>query len=310
MLPLESFTSNSSRYSAFSMLVGDGGIDVEYGIAYGTHPRQKLDVYRPRRSRSDLQRPVALFLYGGSWKGGCRSCYGFVGAAFAAQGIATAVADYRLFPEVKWPTFQEDAAEAFRWTHRVLADNGHRPAIVIGHSAGAHMAALLAADRRWLGNSRPSALVGLAGPYSFQPTTWPTTRMIFSSAAHADEPRPIAHAGSHVPPTLLVHGAADETVKPHNATEFAATLQIARVPVELAILDGATHTGLILGFARPFRRRTPVLARTLAFIHSLEPSKRGAELAHLDGSGSHNFVPLPSGDGAGVGRNNKRNASS
>lgn len=271
MLPLESFTSNPSRYSALSMLVGDGGVDVSYGISYGAHPRQKLDVYRPRRL-DERERPVALFLYGGSWKGGSRSCYGFVGAALAARGIATAVADYRLYPEVRWPVFQEDAAEAFRWTRTTLGANGQRSVIVVGHSAGAHMAAMLACDRRWLGSDRPAALVGLAGPYAFDPTTWPTTRDIFRTVAHRDEARPVAFAGSTAPPALLIHGAADDTVKPHNTEELATAFYAAGARAETVLLDGIGHKGLIFGFARPLRRRVPVLDTIVAFVRTISSS--------------------------------------
>ena len=268
MLPLRSFTSNPSRFSAFSTLVGEGGLDVHFDLAYGAGPRHRLDVYRSGQDTGSG--PVALFLYGGSWRGGSRSCYGFVGAALAARGIPTAVADYRLYPEVRWPDFQGDAALAFRWVRRELGGEGRRPAVVIGHSAGAHMAALLALDRRWLGDARPAALVGISGPYAFQPTTWPTTAEIFATATDADEPRPIAYAGIHAPPTLLLHGAQDDTVKPHNATDLAAALRAAGVAVTLEMLEGADHKALVTGFARPFRSRTPVLERAIAFLRDLD----------------------------------------
>ena len=249
------------------MLVGEGGLAVREGIAYGPDRRHKLDVYAPPHDAD--AGPVALFLYGGSWKGGCRGCYGFVGAALASHGIATAVADYRLFPDVRWPAFQEDAAAAFRWVHGNLGDNGRRPVVLIGHSAGAHMAALLAFDRRWLGDLKSAGLVGMAGPYAFSPTEWPTTREIFATASHPDEPRPLAHAGPHAPPTLLIHGAADISVKPHNTSELADKLAAAGVPVTRLLLPGADHKALVTGFARPFRTRTPVLAPIVEFVRSL-----------------------------------------
>lgn len=267
MLPLKSFTSRPSRYSAFSMLVGESGLDIRYEQAYGPHPRHRLDVYRSHTDNG--AGAVALFLYGGSWRGGSRSCYGFVGAALAASGIPTAVADYRLFPEVRWPLFQEDAAAAFRWVAKELGEKGARPAVVVGHSAGAHMAALLALDRRWLGEARPAALVGLSGPYAFQPTTWPSTKEIFATARDADEPRPIAFAGADAPPVLLMHGAADDTVKPHNASDFADVLRAAGSEVELEMVAGADHKALVMGFAQPFRRRVPVHSRTVGFIRGL-----------------------------------------
>ncbi|MFM9939299.1 MAG: alpha/beta hydrolase [Hyphomicrobiaceae bacterium] len=267
MLPLRTFTAHPSRFSLLSMLVGEGGLDVRTDVAYGPHARHRLDVYQPKQDTGSG--PVALFLYGGSWRGGCRSCYGFVGAALAAHGIPTAVSDYRLFPEVRWPLFQEDAAAAFRWVRRELGGHGQRPVVVIGHSAGAHMAALLAHDPRWLGAERPVALVGLSGPYSFQPTEWPTTREIFAMAQSRDEPRPLSHAGTHSPPSLLIHGAADITVKQFNLDEFAAVLRGHGTPVETLLLPEADHKATVLGFARPLRRRHGVLEPTLAFLRRL-----------------------------------------
>jgi acetyl esterase/lipase len=268
MLPLATFTNSPNRFALLSMLVGEGGLDVTTGLAYGPAPRQRLDVYRPRRDLGTG--PVALFLYGGSWRGGCRGCYGFVGAALASAGMAAAVADYRLFPEVRWPAFQEDAAAAFRFVHAELADAGRRPVAVIGHSAGAHMAALLAFDRTWLGEMRPAGLVGLSGPYAFRPTEWPTTRDIFATARSPDAPRPLSHAGNGAPPALLVHGADDTTVKPHNTAELAARLRACRVPVTEIMLAGAGHKDTVAGFARPLRARLPVLAPTLAFLRGLD----------------------------------------
>lgn len=270
MLPLHTFTSNPSRYSFLSMLVGEGGLNVRTGIPYGPGPRQALDVYSSRTAAS--HGPVALFLYGGSWRGGSRSCYGFVGAALASHGVTTAIADYRLFPQVRWPDFQADAAAALQWVQRELATDHTRPVLVIGHSAGAHMAALLALDPRWHRASRPAGVVGLSGPYSFEPTIWPTTRDIFVTARHPDEPRPVAQVTPDAPPMLLLHGAADTTVKPHNMQELAEALRRSNVPVETHLLPDSDHKATVLGFARPFRRRYAVLEKTLAFARRLAPA--------------------------------------
>ena len=268
MLPISGFLASPSRYSLFSTIVGEGGLSVSLKQAYGAEPRQRLDVYAPAPGRRATP-AAALFLYGGSWRRGSRSCYGFVGAALAAQGIATAVADYRLFPDVRWPAFQEDAAAAFTWVHRHIAFGGARPVVVIGHSAGAHMAALLASDRRWLGAIRPDGLVGISGPYNFEPTHWPTTRHIFATAATINEPRPIAHVGPGLPPALFMHGGADGAVDPANSLAMARAWQTAGGTAEVEIFRGLDHRQPITAFARPLRRTAPVLARTCAFVEAV-----------------------------------------
>ena len=78
-------------------------------LAYGDHPRQRLDLYAPKgEARTGL--PVIVFFYGGSWNSGRRQDYAWVGQALAAQWFLVAVADYRLVPEVRFPAFIEDGA--------------------------------------------------------------------------------------------------------------------------------------------------------------------------------------------------------
>jgi len=268
MLPISRFLADPSRYSLVSTLLGEGRLDVRLGHAYGFHPRHRLDLYRPRDPH-DGSAAAALFVHGGSWRHGSRACYGFVGAALASHGIPTAIADYRLFPEVRWPAFQEDIAHAFHWLRKHLGGQHPRPIVLIGHSAGAHIAALLAADLRWLGDARPAGFVGLSGPYTFEPTHWRTTRDIFATASTINEPRPVAHVGPHVPPALLLHGEADPVVDPASTIEMAKAWAGAGAPVTCEILSNHDHRRLVKAFARPYRYRSPMLGRVVEFIKGL-----------------------------------------
>ena len=78
--------------------------------------------------------------------------YRFVGTALAARGFVVAIPDYRVYPEVRFPGFLEDGARAMRWVRDNIAEYGGDPAriVVAGHSAGAHIAAMLAIDQPWL----------------------------------------------------------------------------------------------------------------------------------------------------------------
>jgi acetyl esterase/lipase len=268
MLPISGFLAEPSRYSLVSTLLGEGRLDIRLAQAYGPDARHRLDLYRPNPMHPETV-AAALFVHGGSWRHGSRACYGFVGAALAAHGIPTAVADYRLFPEVRWPAFQEDVALAFRWLRRDLRRNGPRPVILIGHSAGAHIAALLATDPQWLGNARPAGLVGLSGPYTFEPTHWRTTRDIFATARTINEPRPIAHVGPHVPPALLIHGGDDAVVEPASTIELARAWSGAGRPVSAEILPRHDHRRVVKAFARPYRYRSPLLAKVVAFVREI-----------------------------------------
>ncbi len=147
---------------------GDGGVVRRVdGAAYGSDPRQKLDVYAPDGAATP--RPVIVFFYGGGWNSGYRGGYAFVARALAARGFVVVVPDYRLVPQVRFPAFVEDAAAAVRWTVAHVGDYGGDPAriAVAGHSAGAHIALLLTLDRGYLARAGAAgaikAAVGLAG---------------------------------------------------------------------------------------------------------------------------------------------------
>jgi acetyl esterase/lipase len=263
-----------SAGQVYGALTSEFGINTETGIAYGSHARQKLDVYRA--DLSNEKSPVLIFYYGGGWTDGDRATYKFVGTALAKRGITTVIPDYRLFPEVKFPAFVDDAAKAYAWVAANVTNAGKRPIIVAGHSAGAHTAALLALDRSYLerhanGAARPIGLLGLAGPYAFDPTTWPTTKTIFAPAAgRADSARPVAFVRAGAPPTLLMHGTADETVKLYNTNDLAAALREVRTRVKVIEYPDIGHVGLVTAISRPLRWRASVLDDMVRFIGDLK----------------------------------------
>jgi acetyl esterase/lipase len=121
-------------------------------LPYGGDPRQRLDMYLPVSPPPPGGHPVVLFFYGGSWNRGERSDYRFIGEALGSRGVLTAIADYRLYPQVRYPDFLHDCAAALAWTLREVASHGGHAqrAFVMGHSAGAYNAAMLALDARWL----------------------------------------------------------------------------------------------------------------------------------------------------------------
>ena len=209
-------------------------------VAYGPGPRHRLDIYYPKEE-AGRPSPVAMFLYGGSWRMGERAIFAFVGAALAKRGITAVIPDYRLFPETAFPGFVEDAALAYAWTYRHFASRGGaRPIALIGHSAGAHIAALLAFDAHYLAAQGadippPAAFVGLAGPYAFDPTRWRTTKDIFATAPNADAARPVAFASADAPPSLLMHGLDDDVVKLYNMRDLANALREKGASVETEI---------------------------------------------------------------------------
>jgi acetyl esterase/lipase len=245
---------------------------VAEGVAYGDGPRRKLDVYAPRAAAA-APRPVIVFFYGGSWNGGRRQGYEFSGRALAAQGFVVIVPDYRLVPEARYPEFLQDCAAAVRWARRHAArfgGDGER-IVLVGHSAGAYNAAMLALDPRLLGADRAAVrgLAGLAGPYDFLPLDDDATIAAFGQWPRLAETQPVSYAAPGAPPALLLHGDADTRVMPRHSRALAARLGKAGAEARLKLYPGLGHVGILAAVAIPFRRLAPVLADVAGFAHEV-----------------------------------------
>ena len=158
-------------------------------IAYGSLTRHKLDLFEPVNFRQQPA-PVVVFFYGGGWDSGSKADYRFVGRTLAAKGFIAVVPDYRVYPEVVFPGFVEDAALAVAWVFENASRfNGDPTQIfLMGHSAGAHIAAMLALDESYLDarEHSPQQLagwIGLSGPYDFLPLQSRRLKKIFGDPA-------------------------------------------------------------------------------------------------------------------------------
>jgi acetyl esterase/lipase len=240
-------------------------------IAFGTHG-QTLDVWRPAGDAS-ARRPVVIFWYGGGWVKGDRVAYAFAARAFAKAGFVVVVPDYRKVPDVRFPAFLEDGAEAVRWTRDHVAEFGGDAGRIAlaGHSAGAYTVAMLALDKRWLAAQGVDpgivkAGVGLSGPYDFYPFT--SKRAIDAMQGVADPAltQPLHFARADAPPLLLVTSSKDTVVRPKNAINLAARLKALGAPVELRNYPGLSHEGVAMALSVPFRGKAPVLADSIAFL--------------------------------------------
>lgn len=259
-----------------NLLTGFGGFDVVRSIAYGAAPRRSLDVYAPRRAARTGAAPVVVFFYGGSWQEGAKEIYRFVAAPLARRGHVVVVPDYRVYPDVRYPDFLHDAAAAVAWTRQHAQQFGGDPdrVVLMGHSAGAYMAAMLAIDPQWLDAvgltpSRDIAgLVGIAGPYDFLPLRDPVLKVIFGGA-NRPVTQPITHVRGGEPPALLMTGAADRTVDPGNATRLADRLRAAGGTARVAVYPRIGHLGVIGAFTAPLRPLAPVLDHADGFIRSV-----------------------------------------
>jgi acetyl esterase/lipase len=270
ILPLALLLSSCSGRQALDFFVPKTGYHIRHGIAYGTDPRQKMDIYIPDRQ----QQPgcTVLFFYGGRWTTGSRDLYKFAGQAFASKGCVTAIADYRVYPKVRYPVFVEDSAKAFVFLHEHARDYGANPdrLFLAGHSAGAYNAVMLTVEPTFIraAGGKPSWIkgtIGVSGPYDFLPFTDADVIDIFSTDK-SEATQPINHVHAGLPPMLLVTGANDTEVKPKNTINMAAQLRHFHDPVTVHIYPDARHEAIILSLLNGFRGKTPLLNDIDRFI--------------------------------------------
>ncbi len=258
-----------------NLLARPGTWELTASIPYASGDRRSLDVYRPVNAKDA---PVVVFFYGGNWQNGSKEIYRFLAATLANHGYVAIVPDYRVYPEVKFPDFLADGAQAVRWAKRNAAGFGGDPdkLFIMGHSAGAHIAAMLTLDPQWLAavglNAKRdvAGLIGLAGPYDFLPLRDPTLKVIFGPGDLAHT-QPITFVDGVEPPALLATGAGDTTVSPGNTTRLSARLRQNGGTVTEIVYPRIGHVPIIGAFSPVLRFLAPVvrdvdgfIARTLA----------------------------------------------
>ena len=261
------FLSGNTDYSIIEMAVH---IALTSSIAYAERSRHRLDICRPSDA---IDAPVIIFFYGGAWRSGNKELYRYVAKALARLGYVVVVPDYRIFPEVRYPDFLEDGALVVRWVKGNVARFGGDPEKIFlkGHSAGAHIAAMLSIDGRWLGKVglRPgrdiAGLIGIAGPYDYMPLHDETLKVIFGGA-NRPETQPIFHVSPGAPPSLLITGGRDRLVEPGNSTRLAARLVAAGNTAKVLIYRRVGHYIIIAALAPALRFLVPVLRDVDAFI--------------------------------------------
>jgi acetyl esterase/lipase len=227
-------------------------------------------VYVPDAKAFPGPRPVIVFFYGGAWQRGERGDHKFVGQTFASKGFVVVVPDYRVYPEVKYPEFVRDAAAAFAWTRREIPRYAGNSAhlVLMGHSAGAHIAAMLTYNERFLKEvglapSAVHALVGLAGPYDFEPSE-PEITALMSGEGETARAMPARYVGPGAPPALLLQGDADTRVEPANLERLVARLKAAGDSYEARFLPGLSHATILVGLSKPLRN-APLVDEIAAF---------------------------------------------
>ncbi|HEY8011381.1 MAG TPA: alpha/beta hydrolase [Rudaea sp.] len=243
---------------------------VRRGIVFDPKHAIALDIYAPHNAANA---PVVVFFYGGSWEGGRRRWYRYVGEALASNGVIAVIPDYRKYPDVRFPSFMHDAANAAKWTFTHAAEFGGdaRRVFVMGHSAGGHIAALLACDKRYLAavGMQPrdlAGMIGLAGAYAFLPYVEDEAAIFGDDPKGRYDSQPINFVDGDEPPMLLLQGRNDREVTPNNAEAMAERAQAMDGTAVLKLYAGVDHNQLLVALAHRHGTTAPTLRDTLDFI--------------------------------------------
>jgi acetyl esterase/lipase len=255
------------------------GIESTRGVVFDPSTGLTLDVYRPA---AVVDAPVVVFFHGGSWTSGKRQWYRFVGTALASRGIVAVIPDYRKYPQVKMDGFMADAAAAVAWARAHAGAFGGNPKrlFIMGHSAGGHIAGLLATDGRWLQAQgmtprQLAGFIGMAGVYDFVPIA-PNEKdmlgMFGRAPSEQHRAQPIDFVDGNEPPMLLLHGLADKEVEVHNSTSLADAMKAHGEPVTLKLYPGMGHSGLVFALSTLLQGKKPVLDDVVSFIRQTPPA--------------------------------------
>jgi len=261
---------NGCVYKMLDWSIPKEGYQQLKDVAYGEDRRQRMDIYLPEQAKPDT--PVLVFFYGGSWASGEKSRYRFVGQAFASAGYITVIPNYRVYPDNLFPDFIEDGAKAIRWLQdNNYTDNG---VVVAGHSAGAHIAAMLALDSSYLTEQQVShdtlrALIGYSGPYDKFKLSSKKLQRIFSQAQPPSSANPINFADETSPPALLIHGLGDRTVLAKHTENLAAKLTASNVDVTTHFYPETGHASIVASIAEPLRQWSDTYKDTLVYLNQL-----------------------------------------
>ncbi len=257
-------TEAGSALYLLSNLNGLEGAQRLEGIEYGSHPRQKLDLYLPTGSRAN-SKAMVVFGYGGGYKDGNRDEYRFIGQVFASLGLVTVIYDYRLFPEVQFPTYLEDAALAVRWAYDHAGKYGanQNNLILAGHSAGAHIAAMLATNSVHLEavNLQPRGfklVLGLSGGYDFWNAQIGFISPDIAEVMQGVKPQatqPLEFLTPFVPPMLLMHPKNDQILPITQARTFEARAKSLGANVTLLEYEG-DHASTVINLSTVLRFRS------------------------------------------------------
>ncbi len=229
--------------------------------------RHKLDLYLPKGKQGF---PVVLFVHGGSWKSGSKEEYPRLGELFARLGLGCVIPNYRLTPQVQHPEHIRDVAAAFAWVVENVGEYGGRRdrVFVLGHSAGGHLAALLATDETYLKKEKRTisdirGVIAISGVHQIYPAL-PMFRKTFGPGRdEGKNASPINHVRRGCPPFLLVYADNDLPLLGRMAEEMNEVLKKHGCESECVKVPHRNHISILVKLSE---ENDPTRQRILEFV--------------------------------------------
>jgi acetyl esterase/lipase len=260
---LKAYTTARRFYEGYEHLARD--------VAFRPDMAPRLDVYSPPDGDGH---PVLLFVHGGSWKDYDKTLFSPVAMKLLPENLVVVIPDYTLYPDAGYEQMAHEVAAAISWTLENAGAYGGDPrkVVVVGHSSGAHLAALALMDPRFLIAYEHTAdevrgFVGISGPYDIQAEydywqaqgVYPEVLVeVMGGQEHFGIASPPSYVRAGLPPILLIHGQKDETVPVEISEVFGADLEAAGADATLTVYEDAGHTDFLFDALTETRARLVV----------------------------------------------------
>ena len=245
-------------------------------------PRHTLDLYQP----TGKAWPVIVFVHGGNWDSGDKNyraggadVYANIGRFYASRGIAVAVINYRLQPNIEWPAQVDDVQVATAWVRGNIEGYGGRPdrLFLMGHSAGAHLASLAALTSSNAGIRGVIAVSGAALDLADEQTyrlgaDRSYYRQHFQGGDRSDEwqrrASPAQFANAKAPPFLILYATGESKALQRQSQVLHDALIKAGAESQLVPVQGESHTRMVLALSRGDKAAGPAI---LSFVTAARP---------------------------------------
>jgi acetyl esterase/lipase len=248
-------------------------VNEHLNLSYGPDPKQVLDVVSSRKCKNS---PVIVFAHGGSWRWGQKDYHRTIGQQFAKSGIVFTTIDYRLYQDVRFPSFPQDVALSVQWVRENISKYGgdRNKIFLMGHSAGAHSVSLVGLDSTYLQELGGDldwikGVIPMACPFEFDPSKEFLYRDLFPRDLDATKLMPMGiELKGDIPSFFIMQGGLDPIIRNELALEFASKVEKAGGRAQVKLYRTHGHFSLVRRTTSWHIWPSPLLKDVVSFIES------------------------------------------